>query len=174
MNISQPIIRQPIILCGFTSCGKTTIGSLLARQLGIPFYDTDQMLIQQNQMTIPEIFSKGGETLFRDLEHEIAKQICTMPPSVVSTGGGMLIAERNAAVLSRQGIIIAIIRPFDQCYTSISQKPDRPLFKNHTKEELEEIYQMRSEIYQKCAAFTIKNDSTPEDAVRQILSVLGR
>lgn len=173
MNISQPDIRQPIILCGFTSCGKTTIGGLLASRLGLPFYDTDQMLIQQNQMTIPEIFSKGGEALFRDLEHEIAKQIGTMPPSVVSTGGGMLIAERNAAVLSKHGIIIAVVRPFDQCYASISRKPDRPLFKNHTKEELAEIYQTRSEIYQKRAAFTIKNDSTPKNAVRQILCALG-
>lgn len=165
-------IRQPIILCGFMSCGKTTVGIRLAEKLGIPFHDTDQMLIRQNQMTIPEMFAKGGEALFRDLEHEIAKQVCTMGPSVISTGGGMLIPERNAAILSRHGVIIYIRRPFERCYASISRQPDRPLFKNHTKEELAETYQKRAEIYQKYAAFTIKNDSTPEDAVRQILSAL--
>lgn len=65
--------EHPIILCGFTSSGKTTIGKLLSEQLGLPFYDTDQMLIEHYKMTIPEIFSEGGESLFRDYEHEIAR-----------------------------------------------------------------------------------------------------
>lgn len=87
--------EHPIILCGFTSSGKTTIGKLLSEQLGLPFYDTDQMLIEHYKMTIPEIFAKGGESLFRDYEHEIARQVCGLGPSVVSTGGGMLTFDRN-------------------------------------------------------------------------------
>ena len=51
--------EHPIILCGFTSSGKTTIGKLLSEQLGLPFYDTDQMLIEHYKMTIPEIFVPG-------------------------------------------------------------------------------------------------------------------
>ena len=76
--------EHPIILCGFTSSGKTTIGKLLSEQLGLPFYDTDQMLIEHYKMTIPGIFAKGGESLFRDYEHEIAHQVCGLGPSVVS------------------------------------------------------------------------------------------
>ena len=68
-------LKQPIILCGFTSSGKTTIGQLLAKELDLPFFDTDQMITEQNHMTIREIFDKGGETLFRDMEHEIAAQV---------------------------------------------------------------------------------------------------
>ena len=75
--------EHPIILCGFTSSGKTTIGKLLSEQLGLPFYDTDQMLIEHYKMTIPEIFAEGGESLFRDYEHEIARQVCGLGPSVV-------------------------------------------------------------------------------------------
>ena len=48
--------KQPIILCGYTSCGKTTVGRLLAKKLNIDFYDTDQMLTEQSQITIAEIF----------------------------------------------------------------------------------------------------------------------
>ena len=66
-------INQPVILCGFTSSGKTTIGKLLAEHLELPFFDTDQMLTDQNNMTIIEIFAKGGEDMFRDLEHAIDK-----------------------------------------------------------------------------------------------------
>ncbi len=166
-------LNHPIILCGYTSCGKTTTGMLLARQLGIPFYDTDQMLSSQNHMSIPELFAKSGEACFRDLEHEIAKQVSTLGPCVVSTGGGMLAAERNAKILSDCGTIIYIRRPFADCYASLSRQPERPLFRNHTKKELEESYRNREVAYQKYAAATIKNDRTPEDAVRQILSALG-
>ena len=106
--------EHPIILCGFTSSGKTTIGKLLSEQLGLPFYDTDQMLIEHYKMTIPEIFSEGGESLFRDYEHEIARQVCGLGPSVVSTGGGMLTFDRNGELLEKSGMIFYIERPFEE------------------------------------------------------------
>lgn len=166
-------INQPIILCGFTSSGKTTIGKLLAEHLGVPFYDTDQMLITQNHMTIKEIFAKGGETLFRDLEHEIAKQVCALPLSVVSTGGGMLTFPRNGELLSDHGLIIYIDRPFDNCYDNLSKSPDRPLFKNNTRKDLEILYNERRAKYLAYAAHTIKNDSTCEDAVTAVCNILN-
>lgn len=165
-------IKQPIILCGFTSSGKTTIGKLLAQDLNVPFYDTDQMLVEQNGMTIKEIFAKGGETLFRDLEHEIAKQICNLGPSVISTGGGMLTFKRNGEILSKHGRIIYIDRPFINCYQSLSKYPERPLFKDHTREEVEVTYNERRSKYLAYASDTIKNDSTCKDAVKAISNIL--
>lgn len=167
-------IDRPIILCGFTSCGKSTIGALLAQELELSFYDTDLLLTEQEQMTIPQIFAKGGETLFRELEHKIAGQVCKMGPSVVSTGGGMMTIERNAQLLAAHGTVIYIQRPFEACYQSISLHPERPLFKDHPKEEVAEIYRKRTGLYERYAALRVKNDSTPKDAVRQIRSALER
>jgi len=165
-------LTKPVILCGFTSCGKTTVGKLLAGRLDVPFYDTDLMLTEQNHMTIKEIFAKGGENLFRDMEHEAAKQVCSLGPSVVSTGGGMLTFERNGELLSGNGIILYIDRSFADCYESLSRSPDRPLFKNHTKEEIMETYRSRTAMYKRYASAIIKNDSTPEDAVASICEYL--
>ena len=164
--------EHPIILCGFTSSGKTTIGKLLSEQLGLPFYDTDQMLIEHYKMTIPEIFSEGGESLFRDYEHEIARQVCGLGPSVVSTGGGMLISERNGKLLSEAGTIIYLNRPFEACYRSLMQNPDRPLIKNNTREELRERYEKRAVSYQTYADFTVKNDRTPQLTAQRIVEFL--
>lgn len=164
--------KQTIILCGFTSCGKTTIGKMLAKTLSLPFYDTDLMLTENCNMTIREIFRKGGETMFRDLEHEIAKQVCDLGPSVVSTGGGMLTYDRNGTLLSDCGVIFYIDRPFNDCYANLSRQPDRPLFKNHTREELEDTYRERCGLYMKFTDHTIKNDGAPEDAVKKICEIL--
>lgn len=158
-------VHKPIILCGYTSSGKTTIGSLLAKKLKLDFYDTDQMLTEQNHMSIPEIFSKGGEELFRELERRIISQVCLLGPSVISTGGGMLASEKNALLLSRHGLILYIERPFEACYQSLALHPQRPLFQKHTKEQLAEIYEKRTETYRRYASLTIENNSTPEAAV---------
>lgn len=166
-------LKQPIILCGFTSSGKTTVGHLLAKRLGLPFFDTDQMLIEQNHMTIRQIFDKGGEALFRDMEHEIAAQVCRLGPSVVSTGGGMLTFERNGRLLAEHGLILCIDRPFENCYRNLSTQPDRPLFRDHTREDLENLYNERKSRYLAYASYTVKNDGAPEDAVNSILSFLG-
>lgn len=166
------MLNRPIILCGYTSCGKTTIGHLLSQMLEIDFYDTDQILTSQHQKSISDIFSQGGEALFRQLEYGIVKQVCSLGPSVVSTGGGMLASEQNARLLSRHGIIIYIQRPFEACYQSLSQQPERPLFKNHTKEELAATYEKRSGIYQKYSSFTVKNEHSPQAAANSIYDFL--
>ena len=155
--------EHPIILCGFTSSGKTTIGKLLSEQLGLPFYDTDQMLIEHYKMTIPEIFAKGGESLFRDYEHEIARQVCGLGPSVVSTGGGMLTFDRNGEILEKSGTIF---------YRNLALHPERPLFKNHTKEEIENTYLTRRGLYKKYAKYDIPNTKGPQDAVEKICALL--
>ena len=173
--------EHPIILCGFTSSGKTTIGKLLSEQLGLPFYDTDQMLIEHYKMTIPEIFAKGGESLFRDYEHEIAHQVCDLGPSVVSTGGGMLTFDRNGEILEKSGTIFYIDRPFEDCYLfrlrcphvpDSVPAPGRPLFKNHTKEEIENTYLTRRGLYKKYAKYDIPNTKGPQDAVEKICALL--
>lgn len=165
-------LKRPIILCGFTSSGKTTVGTMLAEALGLPFYDTDRLLTEQYQMTIPEIFAKGGESLFRDLEHEIAKQVCTLGASVISTGGGMMTFPRNAELLTASGIVFYIDRSFENCYQSLSRQPDRPLYKNHTKAEMEETYRSRADQYMRSAVLAVNNDGEPMDAVRRICDYL--
>lgn len=166
------MITKPVFLCGYTSSGKTTVGKELARQLGVPFFDTDELLAEQAGQTPQQVFAEKGEAYFRDLEHEIARQTCTYPPSVISTGGGMLTSKRNGKLLSECGTIIYLNRPFEACYRSLMQNPDRPLIKNNTKEELRERYEKRAVSYQAYADFTIKNDRTPKLTAQRILALL--
>ena len=127
------------------------------------------MLIEHYKMTIPGIFAKGGESLFRDYEHEIARQVCGLGPSVVSTGGGMLTFDRNGEILEKSGTIFYIDRPFEDCYRNLALHPERPLFKNHTKEEIENTYLTRRGLYKKYAKYDIPNTKGPQDAVYSCL-----
>ena len=162
----------PLILCGFMSSGKTTVGRPLAQRLGYEFTDTDQLLEETFHMTIPQMFKKGGESYFRDLEHEIAKKVCSMTNTVVSTGGGMLTFERNGELLSRHGIIIYLEKDFEECYSRLILQKNRPIVQSRTKEEMLQMYESRIAMYQKYAAFTIKNHGTVDEAVEQIIEKL--
>ena len=117
-------------------------------------------------------FAKGGESLFRDYEHEIARQVCGLGPSVISTGGGMLTFDRNGEILEKSGTIFYIDRPFEDCYRNLALHPERPLFKNHTKEEIENTYLTRRGLYKKYAEYAIPNTTGPQDAVTIICSLL--
>lgn len=172
MQTSISVSLKPIILCGFMNSGKTTIGAPLARQLGYGFTDTDQLLVLHSKMTISEMFKKGGEPYFRDQEHEIAKKVCHMEKSVISTGGGMLTFERNSRLLSEHGIIVYIHKEFEECYNRLICQPGRPIAAGKSKAEMQEMYESRIPLYQKYAAVTLINNGTVNDAVEYIISKL--
>ncbi len=175
-NIIQPSANcaNTIVLCGFMSSGKTTIGKPLAQRLGYDFVDTDQLLISTFQMTIPEMFAKGGEAYFRDCEHEIARLASALHHTVISTGGGMMTFERNARILAEQGTIIYIHQDFDTCYKRLCTQKDRPLVKNNTREQLLQMYEARIAHYKKYASFTLENQGSVNEAVDTIVRYLQK
>ena len=68
-----------VILIGFMGCGKTTVGNLLARQLGFQFIDTDQLIVKKAHRPIPLIFEQEGEAGFRALESAVLEDLA--PPT---------------------------------------------------------------------------------------------
>lgn len=164
--------KTNIVLCGFMSSGKTTIGKPLAKALGCDFVDTDQLLVSTFQKTIPEMFAEGGENYFRDCEHKIAQKAAAMEHTVISTGGGMMTFERNAKALARTGIIIYINLDFNACYRRISSQKDRPLVINNSREDFYRMYTSRIPHYKKYAAFTLENHGSVKAAVNTIMQFL--
>ena len=132
-----------IILCGFMASGKTSVAKALSKELGFSYVDTDELIMKESNMTIPEIFDKYGEEHFRDLEFEIAKKLKNFNKTIISTGGGMLTFDRNAKVLKEAGTIIHIKREFDDIYQTLLNDTTRPLANQKTKEELRELYDKR-------------------------------
>ena len=155
-----------LILCGFTASGKSAVGSRLADELIVPFYDTDQMLEEKHGMSPQALFAKHGDAVFRDLEHEVALEAAALPPCVISTGGGMLTYPRNAEVLKACGKIILIDRAFDRIWQCLSSQPDRPLLRGRTKENVRAMYDTRMLAYLAWADIYAHNYNLPMTARR--------
>lgn len=158
-----------LVLCGFMGCGKSTLGRRLSAALGYAFVDTDEMLVRQTGMSIKEMFAAGGESYFRDREHEVIQQAARMTETVIATGGGVMTFERNAALLSEKALIIYIDRSFDACYACISKRKNRPIGQR-SRAELLDLYESRRSAYMRYADLILPNNASADDAVQRALT----
>jgi 3-dehydroquinate synthetase/shikimate kinase len=111
--------------------GKTTVGRLLARDLGFEFVDTDQ-LIEQRHGPIPEIFATRGEEGFREVEREVAAELATRTGLVISTGGRMMLDPANVRALSANGRVFCLVATPEEVFERVAKDPtriDRPLLR---------------------------------------------
>ncbi|KQC05365.1 MAG: bifunctional riboflavin kinase/FMN adenylyltransferase [Methanoculleus sp. SDB] len=100
-----------IVLVGYRGSGKTTVGTLLAGALGIPFIDTDALIEERAGMSIPEIF-RSGEENFRMLERSVIASLAGQG-GVISTGGGAVTDPVNVALLRHGGPVVFLFAPAD-------------------------------------------------------------
>lgn len=140
--------RKNLVLIGMPGCGKSTIGRELAAELGKKFVDSDELIVNRTNKTIPEIFAECGEVGFRKIESEVIAELSSDGSSVIATGGGAILNSRNVELLKENGTIIFIDRPLRYLVTT----SDRPL--SQDREMLEKRYNERYSLY--CEAADIK------------------
>lgn len=158
---------QNIILCGFMGCGKTTVGKILSRMLSWEYLDLDELIEEEAGKPIPAIFQEEGEAAFRNLEHETVAALAKRIRCVISAGGGTMVYERNRKAISPLDTVVFLEADFESCYSRIKNS-DRPLVRQHTKEELEALFNQRQSSYLKAAKITVDARFQPQVAAEEI------
>lgn len=128
-----------IILIGMPGAGKTFLGKKIAEQTGKQWIDIDEKIVEQEKMSIPDIFEQKGEDYFRKVETEVLKKYCIQNRMVISTGGGVVTCRRNYPIIRQNGKVIWIRRDMDHL-----EVKGRPLSQNGS---LEELYHSRKSAY---------------------------
>lgn len=163
-----------VFLCGFMGCGKSTVGKLAAKKLGCGFCDTDELIVENQGMTIPEIFAQKGEPYFRQIEAEIVRSLCGRT-TVAACGGGAMLNPATAKAAAESGSrIIFLDVPFDVCYERISGDTNRPIVMNSTREQLEELYNRRRDIYIQNSTVRIECSGSPVEIAEQIAETIKK
>ncbi|MFD2045993.1 shikimate kinase [Ornithinibacillus salinisoli] len=143
-----------IYLIGFMGSGKSTIGKLLSRVLDVPFMDTDEYIVEKNQMKINDIFEKEGEIAFRNYESQALK---ASKSGVISTGGGIVENEDNMKWMKQNGVIVYLQTSFEEISNRLKEDPTRPLWNKRIKER-HELFHQRCNMYSKCADYIVTTD----------------
>ena len=97
---------RPVFLIGYMGCGKTTLGEVLARQMGLRFIDLDEFIEARQGMTIPQIFDQMGEARFRELETEALSEVAVTQDVIVGCGGGTPCHGGNMDLMNQAGTTV--------------------------------------------------------------------
>ena len=154
------------VLLGFMGAGKSTI----ARGLDPNYLDMDALIEKRLGMSIAEFFAEKGEEVFRQVESEVLAELLQRD-QVVSTGGGVVISQRNRDLLKTNADNIYLKADFETLYQRISADQDnqRPLFLNNSKEELVAIFQERQVWYEEVASRILDvTKLSPEEIIEEL------
>ncbi len=161
---------QNIILVGFMASGKSTVGKILAGELGWEFLDTDQQIEKLTGLSIADLFRKYGEMRFRSEENLVVRKLALFSQTVIATGGGTVLAAENWELLQRLGLTIHLYAPLEVALNRVKRRQDRPLL-NKSHSELETIWLDRLNIYQQAHITIDTSDQTVDEIVAEILAV---
>lgn len=154
------------VLLGFMGAGKSTI----ARGLDPNYLDMDALIEERLGMSIAEFFSEMGEEVFRQVESEVLAELLQRD-QVVSTGGGVVVSQKNRDLLKTNSDNIYLKADFEILYHRIAADKDnqRPLFLNNSKEELAAIFQERQAWYEEVASRILDvTKLSPEEIIEEL------
>lgn len=158
-----------IVLIGMMGCGKTTVGKLLAQRLGREFVDTDALIEQRENRSIPDIFATDGETRFRELELELCRELSGQDGLVIACGGGLPTQDGAIAALKENGLVFWLDRDPGETYYSLDIS-GRPLAQAG-REDFLARYAARSPIYHRWADFILVKPESPQYAEHRISTI---
>ena len=164
-----------LYLIGMMGSGKTTVGRLLAQQLGYQFFDTDAVIEQLAGQPVSQIFAEAGEAAFRQLETQVLAELSTYTRLTIATGGGIVLKRENWSYL-RHGVIVWLDAPIEQLQRRLETDTTRPLLQGgDLATKLESLLDARRSLYaQADTQVTSLTDETPEQVAVRVIEQIQK
>ena len=164
--------RPVAVLVGPPGAGKTTIGTMVADLLGVPFRDTDTDIEERAGKPIPEIFLEDGEPAFRALEAEAVATALVTYRGVLALGGGAVMDEATQARLAGHTVVYLSVGVADAA-ARVGLNRDRPLLLGNVRARLKALLDERAPTYRKVAAVTVDTGGrTPDEVAGAVLEAI--
>lgn len=153
-------VRPLVVLVGPMGAGKSAIGRRAAKALGVPFRDTDSIVVQQHGV-IADIFVNQGEAAFRAYEHE-AVLASLAKDGVVALGGGSLTHAGTREALAGHRVVLLTVS--EQAIAGRLHGQKRPLLNREDRDPLAEWVRIRDErmpVYRSVAQLELDTSHGP-------------
>lgn len=143
------MLDRPVVLVGLMGAGKSSLGQRLADHLHVPFYDSDDEIVEAAGMHIPDIFELYGEKEFRRVEAKILDRLLDGEPKILATGGGAFMQDDVRALIHERSVSLWLRAELDTLVERTSLRPgDRPLLSaGDPAEILQKLIDVRYPVY---------------------------
>ncbi|MBW8846064.1 MAG: shikimate kinase [Burkholderiales bacterium] len=146
-------------LVGMPGGGKSTVGRQLARQIGVPFVDSDHEIELRIGGSIKQFFERHGEDEFRDVETDVIADLTVRPGDcVLATGGGAILRERNRELLHAGTTVLYLRSTPEDLFRRLRHDTTRPLLQvRDPLAKLRELHHQRDPLYRRCAHYVLES-----------------
>lgn len=164
-----------IFLIGFMGCGKSTIARMISKKLGVAQVEMDELIEEEQGMSITEIFEKFGEEHFRDIETDLVHRLQEKDGVVVSCGGGAVLREENRNMMKKSGVIVLLTAQPETILARVKNSTNRPVLNgNMNVEYITALMERRKACYEDAADITVATDGkSVEEICEEIIEKIG-
>jgi shikimate kinase len=165
---------ENIFLIGFMGAGKSTIARELQKRLDMNLVEMDARIVEEQGMSINDIFAQYGETHFRDIESQLILTIGDEGSTVVSCGGGVVLRPQNTEYMKKSGKVVYLKTSPETIFERVRYSTDRPILNgNMNVEYIAGLLEKRRPLYESAADITVVTDNRScEEICSEIIKLL--
>lgn len=162
--------KKNIVLIGMPGAGKSTVGVVLAKNMGLRFLDSDICIQEQEKCLLHEIIARDGLEGFIEVENRVNASL-DVKNSVIATGGSVVYGKEAMEHLAQIGTIIYLQLPYEEIAERLGDLTKRGVAVQNGQ-TLQDLYEERISLYEKYADITIDCHEKP---IREIVAeIAGR
>ncbi len=159
-----------LALAGFMGTGKSSVGQLVAAELGFEFVDTDALIEERTGRTVSDIFTQAGETVFRQLESDVLAQLAARSGLVISTGGGLIVNPANLASLKSHALVVCLWAAPETIWQRTREHTHRPLLQgDDALGKIRELLAQREKAYKQSDVLVNTESRSIREVAQQVL-----
>ena len=163
-----------IVLVGVPGAGKTTVGKLLAKELGLEFFDSDQAIEAKAGKSVSDIFTQDGEPAFRQIEHDTIVELLNSNDTVLALGGGSLGNDDTRARV-KAATAVWLVAGLAQAVDRVGMNRNRPLLLGNVRGQLADLMAAREPLYKEVATIGVDTSKLiPSEVVAEIVAELNK
>jgi shikimate kinase/3-dehydroquinate synthase len=172
--LPEALAGRSIVLVGLMGAGKTSIGRRIAARLGLPFRDADAEIELAAGCSIPELFSRYGESDFRAGERRVIRRLLAGDPLVLAFGGGAFMDSETRSAAREEAVTVWLRCPLPTLLRRVAGRDNRPLLADGDPADvLQRLIDVRYPVYAEADVIVDCRDESPDLTTGRVLSALA-
>ncbi len=173
MPLPDALAGRSIVLVGLMGAGKTSIGRRLAARLGLPFRDANSEIEAAAGCTVAELFSRYGETAFRDGERRVIRRLLSAEPLVLAFGGGAFLDPGTRSTVRDEAVSVWLRCQLPTLLRRVAGREHRPLLQGGDRAEImRELMTRRYPVYAEADVIVDCGEESPDTTTSHVLAAL--